>query len=44
MVYLCGAVCCVQGDIVQAAIDCFIQLTVSKKTHPEFADMTFGPR
>ncbi len=43
MVDLRCAICRVQGDIVQAAIDGLIQFPVSKQAHPQLADMTFGP-
>jgi len=44
MVDLGGAVGCVQGDVVQAAVGLLVQLPMGEQAHQEFADLTLGPR
>lgn len=43
VVDLRGAVWCVQGDVVQAAVGLFVQLPVGEQAHQKFADMPLGP-
>lgn len=44
VVDLRGAIRCVQGDVVQAAVGLLIQLPMGEQTHQEFADVPLGPR